>query len=205
MSEQRQINMLCIATYLKGDAFLRQAKRDGCHILLVTLERLRDADWPRDAIDEIYFMPNEHSRDDVLKGISYLARSREIHRIVPLDEFDQETAAMLREHLRVPGMGETTARYFRDKLAMRVKAHNSGLLVPDFVQAQPHLLCKHNESDTSEDCAWEPAVSGAGSLRLDQLSLLVEAEGRRCHSAALRNFANCEQIAHATKVSQFST
>jgi len=125
--------MLCIATYLKGEAFLRQAKRDGCHVFLLTVEKLRDADWPRDAVDEFYYMPNEHNRDDVLKGISYLARTQAIDRIVPLDEFDQETAAMLREHLRVPGMGETTARYFRDKLAMRVKARNSGILVPEFV------------------------------------------------------------------------
>ena len=39
----------------------------------------------------------------------------------------------MREHLRVPGMGETTARYFRDKLAMRVRAHDHGVLVPPFV------------------------------------------------------------------------
>ena len=30
-------------------------------------------------------------------------------------------------------MGETTARYFRDKLAERMKARNFGMLVPDFV------------------------------------------------------------------------
>ena len=40
---------------------------------------------------------------------------------------------ILREHLRIPGMGETTARYFRDKLAMRVKAQNAGILVPRFI------------------------------------------------------------------------
>ena len=80
MSDQRQITMLCIATYFKGEAFLRQAKRDGCRVILVTLEKLKGEDWPHDAIDEIYYMPNEHSRDDVLKGISYLARSHEIHR-----------------------------------------------------------------------------------------------------------------------------
>jgi biotin carboxylase len=40
---------------------------------------------------------------------------------------------MLREYLRTPGMGETTARHFRDKLAMRVRARNGGILVPDFV------------------------------------------------------------------------
>jgi biotin carboxylase len=39
----------------------------------------------------------------------------------------------LREHLRVPGMGETTTRYFRDKLAMRMQALEAGIPVPEFV------------------------------------------------------------------------
>ncbi|MGA9769232.1 MAG: ATP-grasp domain-containing protein [Blastocatellia bacterium] len=133
MSDQHPINMICIATYFKGEAFLRQSKRDGCKVILVTVEKLRDADWPREAVDEFYYMPDGYNRDDILKGISYLARTQVIDRIVPLDEFDQETAALLREHLRIPGMGDTTARYFRDKFAMRVKARNSGILVPDFV------------------------------------------------------------------------
>ena len=42
-----------------------------------------------------------------------------------LDDFDVELAAMLREYLFVPGMGETTARRFRDKLAMRRRARSS--------------------------------------------------------------------------------
>ena len=125
--------MICIATYFKGEAFLRQSKRDGCKVILVTVEKLRDAEWPREAVDEFYYMPDGYNRDDIIKGISYLARTQVIDRIVPLDEFDQETAALLREHLRIPGMGDTTARYFRDKLAMRVKARNSGILVPEFV------------------------------------------------------------------------
>ena len=41
--------------------------------------------------------------------------------------------AGLREHLRIPGMGDTTARYFRDKLAMRVQARDKGIAVPEFV------------------------------------------------------------------------
>jgi hypothetical protein len=32
--------------------------------------------------------------------------------VVALDDFDLEMAASLREHLRIPGMGETTTRYF---------------------------------------------------------------------------------------------
>jgi biotin carboxylase len=64
--------------------------------------------------------------------VSWLVRSQAVDRIVPLDEFDLETAAALREHLRVPGMGQTTARYFRDKLAMRVRGREAGFAVPEF-------------------------------------------------------------------------
>jgi len=35
--------------------------------------------------------------------------------------------------LRLPGMGLTTVRYFRDKLAMRARAKEEGVLVPEFV------------------------------------------------------------------------
>jgi biotin carboxylase len=43
-----------------------------------------------------------------------------------------ETVAHLREHFRLPGMGDSLARNFRDKLAMRTTARNAGLLVPEF-------------------------------------------------------------------------
>ena len=42
----------------------------------------------------------------------------------------------MREHLRIPGMGETTTHYFRDKLAMRMQAREYGVAAPEFV----HLL-----------------------------------------------------------------
>jgi biotin carboxylase len=176
--------MLCIATYLKGEAFLRQAKRDGCHVILLTVEKLRDADWPRDAVDEFYYMPNEHNRDDVLKGISYLARTQAIDRIVPLDEFDQETAAMLREHLRVPGMGETTARYFRDKLAMRVKARNSGILVPEFVHVLNYDQLRQYMARVPPPWVLKPRSEAASIgikklTRSDELWPLLEALGDR--------------------------
>ena len=133
MSDQNPLTMLCLASYEKGEAFLRECKRQGWRVLLITVEKLREANWPREAIDEVFYMPDNYSRDDIIKGVSFLARTQKIDRIVPLDEYDQETAALLREHLRNPGMGDTTARYFRDKLAMRVKARTEGILVPDFV------------------------------------------------------------------------
>jgi len=133
VAQDSPLTILCIATFVKGHAFLREAHRLGCRVILLTVEKHRDADWPRDSIDETFYLPEGWTRDDVIKGVSFLARHRVIDRIVPLDEFDQETAAVLREHLRIAGMGDTTARYFRDKLAMRMKAQAEGIAVPDFV------------------------------------------------------------------------
>src|SRR5258708_15316989 len=44
-----------------------------------------------------------------------------------------DNVSAIREHLRIPGMGLTTVRYFRDKLAMRARAREAGILVPEFV------------------------------------------------------------------------
>src|SRR5439155_22483285 len=66
------------------------------------------------------------------RSVDAIARANRLERIVALDDFDVETAAMLREHLQVPGMGRTTASRFRDKLAMRMKAREIGIPVPDF-------------------------------------------------------------------------
>ncbi|HEV2148473.1 MAG TPA: ATP-grasp domain-containing protein [Longimicrobiaceae bacterium] len=133
MSAARPTTVLCLSSYLKGHEFLRECRRLGCRVLLITVEKLREADWPRDSIDEVFYMPDLFRREDVIHGVSYLARTEHIDRIVPLDEFDLEMASTLREHLRVPGMGETTVRYFRDKLAMRMRAQEVGIPVPEFV------------------------------------------------------------------------
>ncbi|MDX2192035.1 MAG: hypothetical protein NW201_01690 [Gemmatimonadales bacterium] len=127
--------VLCLASYVKGADFLREMKAQGWRVLLLTIERHRDAAWPREAIDEIHFGPERGGaflRDETLDGVSWLARREKLDRIVPLDDLDLEIAATLREHLRLPGMGESTTRRFRDKLAMRQAAHTAGILVPDF-------------------------------------------------------------------------
>jgi biotin carboxylase len=127
------LTLLCIATYRKGDEFLRECRRQGCRVLLLTEDKLRDADWPREAIDAFYYVRRDMPLDDVRKGAAHLARSERIDRIVALDDFDVELAAMLREYLFVPGMGETTGRRFRDKLAMRRRARSAGIPCPTFV------------------------------------------------------------------------
>jgi hypothetical protein len=130
--------ILCLASYFKGNAFLEQAKREGCHVILLTLEPLLGKPWPRDHIDEVFALHSLSDRRAVVNAVSYLARTRDISRITPLDDYDVETAAHLREHLRIPGMGETTARYFRDKLAMRARARDRGIAIPEFVHVLNH-------------------------------------------------------------------
>ena len=127
------LTVLCIATYRKGDEFLRECRRQGCRVLLLTDEKLRDADWPRESIDEFFYVRRDMPESDIRKGAAFLARAERLDRIVALDDFDVETAAMLREYLHVPGMGETTGRGFRDKLAMRARARAAGIPCPDFV------------------------------------------------------------------------
>jgi biotin carboxylase len=127
------VTLLCVATFLKGQEFLRECRRQGCRVLLLTDEKLRDADWPRESVDEFFFIRRDMPPADVRLGAAHLARREPIHRIVALDDFDVELAAMLREHLFIPGMGETTGRAFRDKLAMRRRARAAGIPCPEFV------------------------------------------------------------------------
>jgi biotin carboxylase len=138
MPDPRPLTFLCITTYEKGQEFMRECKRQGCRLLLLTAEKLRDADWPRECLADTFYLPAEISLADIVQAVTHLARNQKIDRIVALDEYDMETAATLREHLRVPGMGLTTMRYFRDKLAMRMKALDRGVRVPDFVPVVNH-------------------------------------------------------------------
>lgn len=136
MTDSRPLTILCLASYEKGSEFLRECKRQGCRVLLLTSESILNAEWPNESIDEIFLIPDVNKKwklEDVINGVSFLARTESIDRIVPLDDFDLETAASLREHLRVSGMGETTTRYFRDKLAMRVRAGEAGISIPEFI------------------------------------------------------------------------
>jgi biotin carboxylase len=135
-AHSQPLTLWCLASYEIGHRFLHQAKRQGCRVFLLTSESLKDkARWPRDELDDIFYMPDvEHqwNLQDMLLAVTYLCRTIQIDRIIPLDDFDLEKASFLREHLRLPGLGETATRYFRDKLAMRMRAAESGIPVPEF-------------------------------------------------------------------------
>ncbi len=128
-------NYLCISNYFKGNDFLINLKKLGNRVYLITSEKLRDKPWAFDYIDEMFFMPGQDvdwNLDDLLAGVSDLMRHKKIDAIVALDDFDVEKATYLRENLRIDGMGQTTGRYFRDKLAMRIKAKEAGIPIPAF-------------------------------------------------------------------------
>lgn len=126
---------LCISNYFKGNAFLIALKKQGNRVFLVTTEQLRDKPWAFEFIDEVFYMPGQDldwDMDLLLKGVGGLMKDHKIEAIIALDDYDVEKAAFLRENLRIPGMGQTTGRYFRDKLAMRMRAKDAGIKVPPF-------------------------------------------------------------------------
>ena len=173
------MTVLCLTSYFKGEAFIRGCKERGATVVLITSQSLKDYPWPHDSLDAIYFMPVAEGHwvvGDLLKAVSHLAQTREFDRIVALDDLDLEKAAMLREHLRVPGMGDTRTRFFRDKLVMRMRAREVGLPVPAFV----HVL---NDRRLKEFFDTVPAPwiikprSAAGSIGVKKLANEPEAWG----------------------------
>ncbi len=128
--------IVCISSYYKGYDFMVGCKELGNKVILITSEGLKEENWPWDSIDEVYYMPEVEkyvwNLDHFIDGFAYLMKIHEIDAVVALDDFDVEKAALIRETFRIPGMGQTTYRYFRDKLAMRQKAQDSEISIPEF-------------------------------------------------------------------------
>jgi biotin carboxylase len=128
------VTILCVATYLKGEAFIRECHRLGAVVLLLTEEGLASAEWPREAIAEIHTIPRTASEADIRRVVASIARRHRIDRVAALDDFDVEMGALLREFLQVEGFGRTVAGRFRDKLMMRTEATRAGIPVPAFTR-----------------------------------------------------------------------
>src|SRR5437660_9922111 len=101
------VTMLCVATYLKGEAFLQECRRQGATVLLLTNDKLADAAWPREAIDEIHTVPRDASDARVKAAVDGIARRHRVDRIAAC-------ARMLRgpqidvasDPRRLPGRGD---------------------------------------------------------------------------------------------------
>jgi hypothetical protein len=126
---------ICVSNFFKGADFLIELKKLGNKVYLITSEKLRNKPWPTEYIDEIFYMEGQDTDwnlEHLLLGVGNLMKTNKIDAIVALDDFDVEKATYLRENLRISGMGQTTGRYFRDKLAMRMRAKSCGISNPNF-------------------------------------------------------------------------
>lgn len=174
------MTFLCISSYYKGRDFLIALHEAGHRVLFVTSTNLKSANWPHESIDQIFYMDeDEHGNwnmDHFVEGLAFQMRSTAIDRVIALDDFDVEKAAYIREEFRIDGMGLSTSRKFRDKLAMRICAESAGIRVPNFTglfnddsinayldsTAAPHVIKPRSEASAtgikkvhSKEEAWE--------------------------------------------------
>jgi biotin carboxylase len=132
-SGARPLNIVCLATYFKGGDFIRECKRLGCNVILVTKEKMLEEDWPRDSLDDLIAVPNDAGPALMIDLTAFIGRKLKVDRVVALEEFDVMTAALIREHFCLPGMSSSTAKTFRDKFRMAGAARAGGILLPEFV------------------------------------------------------------------------
>ena len=190
--------MLCISTYEKGQSFLREAARLGCDVVLLTVDGLANADWPKDILAEFHTMPEadtpERQAPEQVRAIAdSIAKRRPIARVVALDEFDLESAALVREHMRLPGMGQSETRFFRDKLAMRMGARDAGVAVPEFTgvfnDADLHAFMRGVEGPWLLKPRWNASAIGIKKIgRPEELWPALEAVGERRTHHLLERF-----------------
>ncbi len=160
--------VLCVVGALFGRPFLLEAKRLGWNVHLLTEERYLKEAWPRDQIDQVYAVPDLFDEKVVRNVVCYLSRVVKFDKIIGLGEFDIEVAAALREHTRIGGMGETTSRYFRDKLAMRMKADEDGINVPEFTRILNHAEVKEFMDTVPAPWVLKPRM-GASSAKVTKM------------------------------------
>ena len=128
------LRVLAIASYYKGNRFLEAVKAEGAECSLLTVESVLKEPWARHALADVFAVRDFHDRRALANAVAYLFRKKPFDLIVALDDFDIEVGAFLREHFRMTGTGhgDSQSRLFRDKLAMREKAREIGVRIPDF-------------------------------------------------------------------------
>src|SRR5688500_2548044 len=129
----RPLNIVCLATYFKGADFIRECKEHGCNVVLVTKEKMLREDWPRESLDDLIAVPNDAGPALFIDLLAFLALEAQVALVVALEEFDVVTAALMRDHLCLPGLSSSEAKVFRDKLSMAFHSKLAGINVPEFV------------------------------------------------------------------------
>ena len=168
MTDSNEPTILCIASFFKGNDFIRECKRQGARVVLLTREKLLDKDWARESLADLIAIPGKTSVQSYLAAATHIARRRQVSRVVALEEYDIVTAAHIREHLSVPGMGTTTARCFQDKLAMRARARDLGIPQPEFVPLLNYEVIDEFMKRTPAPWMLKPRI-GASAMGIKKL------------------------------------
>jgi biotin carboxylase len=126
-------HIVCIASEQKGNEFLEECQNAGWHVTLLTRKKLLDQPWAWTALNDVKTVEDEALPVDYVRAVTNIAGSRAVDVVVGLDEFDQITAALTREHLQLPGMTSSFVRRFRDKFTMRNMASAAGIPCPEYV------------------------------------------------------------------------
>lgn len=193
----KPLTIICFATFFKGGDFMRQCKAGGCNVTLVTKEKMLEEDWPRDVLDEVFALPNDAPVELFLDLVAHIARTNQPHRIVALEEFDVVVAALAREHLCMSGMSSSTAKTFRDKYSMAVRARDVGLTVPEFVPAINNDEIAEYLNRVPPPWVMKPRsdVSAIGIRKLDQADAVWAAIDELNKREALRERASYHVLA----------
>jgi hypothetical protein len=117
---------------------------------------------------------SDWSLEDMLLSVARLCRHTHLDRVIALDDFDLEKAALIREHLRIAGMGESATRYFRDKLAMRTAALAGGIRVPPFTGTTNYVDITQFVDSVSPPWVLKPRLM-AGAIGIQKIGTREEA------------------------------
>lgn len=169
----KPLTILFLSSSFKGEVLLQTAKSLGCKVILLTEESLKNEPWPHESIDIYQYVPDLRRYQDVINTVGWMCRGMDIDYILPLDEFEVELVAMLREHLRLPGIGVTAIRKFRDKLAMRQITQQAGILVPDFIQIKNYDALRDYMAQVEPPWVLKPRTE-AGSMGIRKPSSAEE-------------------------------
>lgn len=168
MTDSNAPTIICVASFFKGNDFIRECKRLGAAVVLLTRAKLLSADWARESLDDLIAIPGKTSVQSYLAAATCVARQRRVLRVVALEEYDIVTAAHIREHLGVSGMGATTARCFQDKLAMRRKANEVVIPQPTFVSLVNYEMVGEFMKRTASPWMLKPRI-GASAMGMKKL------------------------------------
>ena len=189
--------IVCISCYFKGYDFIEELKQLGNKVILITSENLKEKNWPWHSIDEVYYLPEIEpsvwNLDHLVQGFSHLMRANKIDAVIALDDYDVEKAALVRETFRIPGMGQTTQRYFRDKLAMRQMAQDCGIDSPEFTAIFNDKTVNEFVDQISAPWVLKPRseASATGIIKIknkEDLWVAIENLGDQRHQFLLESF-----------------